>query len=84
MKTPSAHLHSLIKSLTKQEKRYFKLFAQRHTSGKENQYLKLFDAIDAQEVYKEDAIKKKFSKEKFVKQLFTRSEERRVGKECRL
>ena len=34
-----------------------------------NQYLKLFDAIDKQENYDEDDIKKKFAKEKFINQI---------------
>lgn len=60
-------LHALIHSLSRSEKRYFKLFCGREASG-EN-YLKLFDEIDRQAVYKEAAIKKKFASEKFVTQL---------------
>lgn len=60
-------LHVLIKSLTKSEKRYFKLFCQRESSG--SNYLNLFDAIDQQDEYDEAAIKEKFQGEKFVKQL---------------
>lgn len=57
----------LIKSLSRNEKRYFKVFC-----GKENgaaNYLKLFDTIDKQESYDETAIKKKFKGETFTKQL---------------
>lgn len=68
-------LFSLVKSLTAAEKRYFKLYAQTHTSGSEaTNYLLLFDAIDKQAEYDEEAIKKKFRKEKFVAQLtFTKN-----------
>lgn len=69
MRTPSDELFQLIKSLTKQEKRYLKLFAQRHVIGDQNKYLLLFDEIDAQDEYDELAIKKKFKGEKFTNQL---------------
>ena len=41
-------VHELIKSLTKSEKRYFKLMSSRHTIGEENNYVILFDAIEKQ------------------------------------
>ena len=69
MKTVSKDLHTLIKSLNKQEKRYFKLYASRHVIGQKNNYVRLFDAIDKQTVYDEGKIKKKFAGEKFIKQL---------------
>lgn len=69
MRTASDELFQLVKSLTKQEKRYFKLYASRHVIGEKNKYLLLFDAIDAQKEYDESALRKKFSKEAFVKQL---------------
>src|SRR5688572_14543666 len=49
----SDQLFRLIKSLTTAEKRYFKLFAGRHTIGEQNEYVTLFDAIDRQENYNE-------------------------------
>ncbi len=64
-KTPSDSLFRLIRSMSKSEKRHFKLYASRH-SVEENNYLKLFDAIDSQKSYDEDAILKKFSKEAFT------------------
>lgn len=70
MKRPSDSLFQLIKSLNGQEKRYFKIFAARHTIGEKNNSLKLFDAIDKQDEYDETEIKKSLKKEKFVKQLF--------------
>ncbi len=69
MKTVSLELFQLIKSLSKQEKRYFKLFAARHVIGKENKYVQLFDAIDKQQAYDEVKIKKKFVGQTFIKQL---------------
>ena len=68
-KTVSDKLFLLIRSLTKQEKRYFKLYSSLHTVGEQNNYVLLFDAIDKQEAYDEGAIKKKFQKQAFVKQL---------------
>jgi hypothetical protein len=65
----STVLFDLIKALTGPEKRYFKIFAQRHVIGEQNNYLKLFDAIESQEEYDEDLLQKKFKKEKFAKQL---------------
>ena len=60
-------LFVLIKSLSKSEKRYFHLFCTREASG--NNYLRLFDAIDAQSVYDEQLIRKQFKNEKFITQL---------------
>ena len=69
MKTVSDDLFQLIKALTKQEKRYFKLHASRHVIGKENKYVKLFDAIDQQKEYNEERIKKKFNHAPITRQL---------------
>ncbi|NOQ72202.1 MAG: hypothetical protein GQ574_09390 [Crocinitomix sp.] len=64
MKKPSDHLFKLIKTLTKSEKRAFRLNAM---SGKDaKKYVAIFDAIDHQEVYDEAAIKEKFAKEKWI------------------
>ncbi len=60
-------LFHLIKSLSKGEKRYFKVFV---SASKENKnYLLLFDAIDRQSEYDEEKIKRKFRKQSFVRQL---------------
>lgn len=64
-KKASDSLHKLIHSLSKPEKRYFKVFASRHSTG-ENVYQILFDAILKQENYDELAILKKFKKESFT------------------
>ena len=65
-RTASAHLHSLIKSLSSAEKRHFKLFASRHTE--DNKYVLLFDAIASQKNYDEKLLFEKFRKEAFIKQ----------------
>ncbi|MCB0771805.1 MAG: hypothetical protein KJZ58_07065 [Flavobacteriales bacterium] len=62
---PSTELFDLIKSLSKSEKRFFKLHSALQ-SGEKN-YLRIFDAIDRQKTYDEEAIKKQFAKEVFVK-----------------
>ncbi|MGB0424223.1 MAG: hypothetical protein ACPGED_07870, partial [Flavobacteriales bacterium] len=62
----SDNLHKLIKSLTKPEKRYFKIFASRHVIGDKNNYLRLFDAMDRQLEYDEAKLLKKFKEEAFI------------------
>ncbi|MBK8499599.1 MAG: hypothetical protein IPL52_12490 [Flavobacteriales bacterium] len=64
---PSTELHDLIKSLTKSEKRFFKLHSALQ-SGDKN-YMRLFEAIDRQKVYDEEGIKEHFEKETFIKHL---------------
>jgi len=59
-------LFDLIHSLTKSEKRYFKLLSSRHAIGGENNYIVLFDAIDKQSVYDEDKLFKSFKGEAFL------------------
>jgi hypothetical protein len=67
--TPTDDLFQLIKSLTRTEKRYFKVFASQHVIGNENNYIKLFDAIEKQHEYNEGDIKKIFKDENFIKHL---------------
>lgn len=55
----SDELFLLIKSLTPNEKGYFKKYAQRHVTRKSN-YLQLFTALDKMEVYDEPALKRRF------------------------
>lgn len=59
-------LHELIHSLSKSEKRYFKLLSSRHTIGDENNYITLFDFIDKQEKYDENELKVYFKAESFL------------------
>lgn len=62
---PSTELFDLIKALSKSEKRFFKLSSSLQ-AGEKN-YLKIFDAIDKQKEYNEEAIKEYFKDEVFVK-----------------
>ncbi len=64
---PSSELFDLIKTLSKSEKRFFKLNSSLQ-SGDKN-YLKLFDYIDKQNQYNEDELKKHFSGQKFINHL---------------
>lgn len=59
-------LHELIHSLSKSEKRFIRLNAQFHQGDKT--YMKLFDAIEKQKDYDEEALKVKFRNEKFINQ----------------
>jgi tetratricopeptide (TPR) repeat protein len=62
------NLYTLISSLSKAEKAYFKKFASRHVLGEQNKYVILFDEISrSRNGYDEKAIRKKFGNEKFVK-----------------
>lgn len=61
-------LFYLIKSLTKSEKRYFRLSSK---GGEDTEYLLLFDAIEAQKTYDETLIKVQFSDKAFINQLTT-------------
>lgn len=64
---PSNELFDLIKSLTKSEKRFFKLQSSLQ-SGDKN-YVRLFDCIDKMEEYDEELIKKTFDGERFIRHL---------------
>jgi hypothetical protein len=59
-------LHELIKHMSKSEKRYFKVLSSRHTIGEENNYILLFDFIEAQKEFDQDAIFKHFKGETFL------------------
>ena len=54
-KTPSIKLFNLIKSLSGSEKRYFKLYI--NQAKKTNKYVQLFDAIEDQIVYDDEALR---------------------------
>ncbi|MCB9188649.1 MAG: hypothetical protein H6599_05130 [Flavobacteriales bacterium] len=64
---PSNELFDLIKSLSKSEKRFFKLTSSLQ-SGDKN-YLKIFDFIDKQEEYDEEELKDFYKGEKFISHL---------------
>lgn len=61
---PTTELYDLIKSLSKSEKRFFKLSSSLQ-QGEKN-YIRLFDAIEEQEEYDEERIKSKFKNETFI------------------
>lgn len=65
----SSQLHELIHSLSSVEKRYFKLFSERHHTKAKKNYIKLFDVIDKQKVYKEEKIVASFSEAAFTNHL---------------
>ena len=60
-KAISDDLFYLIKSLTKSEKRSFKLFASTTEVGKKSIYIDVFDAIEKQKKYDEKNIHFDFS-----------------------
>ncbi len=57
---PRDDLHRLIQTLSKSEKRSFKLFAERYSKKEGNNYLKLFAAIEKQKEYDEGKLLRKF------------------------
>jgi hypothetical protein len=61
------NLFLLIKSLSKSEKRYLRIYA--GMSGRDANYLQLFDAMDGQKEYDEEQIRKKLKEKKFLSQL---------------
>lgn len=67
MKTTD-NLFRLIKSLNKSEKGYFKKYSNFHVRNKQNNYTKIFDAIDLQKEYNEKKLLQKFRKERFINQ----------------
>jgi len=64
---PSNELFDLIKSLTKSEKRFFKL--QSSLQGGDKNYVRIFDLIDDMESYDEELVKTTFKNETFIKHL---------------
>ncbi len=64
----SSHLYELIKSLSKAEKRYFKVYVARHTSSdSQNNAQILFDSIDKQKEYDEEKLLESLQKFPFIK-----------------
>ncbi len=64
---PSNELFALIKSLTKSEKRFFKLQSTLQ-SGDKN-YVRIFDVIEKMQDYDEELLKESFKTEKFIRHL---------------
>jgi hypothetical protein len=63
----NSSLFSLIKSLNKNEKRYFRLFSSMQ-SGNKN-YLDLFNSMEKEKSYHESRFREKYRNEKFILQL---------------
>jgi hypothetical protein len=64
--TPHDHVHRLIRSMTRAEKRYFKLYTARHVVGGHSNHRTLFDAIAGMAEYDEAALLGRFAGEAFV------------------
>lgn len=64
---PSSDLHTLIKSMSKTEKGYFKKYATRFVKGSANTYFILFDLIDQQETYDEEKVLENIQDKKIKK-----------------
>lgn len=58
-KTPSSKLYDLIHALSGSEKRYFKIFVK---AEKNNKYIRLFDAIEAQGDFDDEVLQQKIYK----------------------
>lgn len=66
MKTPSNALFKLIRKMTPSEKRYFKRFGLLQQKKDSNKYTLLFDAINEQTEYDEQALIKQFKGYDFI------------------
>lgn len=75
---PSNHLWELIHALGRAEKRYFKVYTERNQGKEKQNYMALFNAIAAQEVYDEEALKETF-KEGAIMRNFALSKHRLHG-----
>ncbi len=60
------HVHRLVHSMSRAEKRYFKLFTSRHMLGGQSNHQVLFDAIAAMSAYDEAALLEQFKHEAFT------------------
>ena len=63
----SAQLHDLIHAMSGAEKRYFKVFSERHHPGSTKNYVLLFDAIHDQKEYDDEALRERFAGEVFLR-----------------
>ncbi|HHG85707.1 MAG TPA: hypothetical protein ENJ82_13245, partial [Bacteroidetes bacterium] len=72
-------LYQLVTSLSRAEKRYFKIYANRHVIGKQNKYVMLFDLLDRQKSYDANLLRKKYpgsnlsSDKNYLKKLLLKS-----------
>lgn len=60
----SDKLFDLINSMSMSEKRYFKLFAGRHSGNEKSNYLKMFEILEKMESFDQDALIKGLEKQK--------------------
>jgi hypothetical protein len=60
------HVHRLILSMSRAEKRYFTLYAKRNAQAGQSNHQLLFDAISAMEVYDEHALLERFKDAAFT------------------
>lgn len=65
------HVHRLIRSMSKAEKRYFTLHNKRQSTGLVSDRQLLFEAIAGMEVYDETALLERFKGQAFIKQFAT-------------
>ena len=68
MKSPEDLFH-LIKSMSRSEKRYFKVSSAQNAFKEEKNYIKIFNSIDKQQVYNKDKLLKLFIEEKTINAL---------------
>lgn len=61
------HVHRLIHSMSRAEKRYFKLHTSRHLVAGHSNYQELFDAIAAMPAYDEKGLRKRFAGAAFMR-----------------
>ena len=61
----------VIKSMTMNEKRYFKIFCKQHTLGSQNKYVLLFDLIDGYEDFNEKEIKAGLDQQDYSSKYFS-------------
>lgn len=66
---PSTQLFELIKSLTKAEKRSFKLMCSSQGEANTKIIVRLFDKLEGMNIYDEKLVKDFFREERFIKQL---------------
>jgi tetratricopeptide (TPR) repeat protein len=58
----SLQLHELISSMSRSEKRYFKLYIRTHASKHEQDYVELFQLVEQQDYYDEESVIVKLEK----------------------
>ncbi len=62
----SHDIHQLIHTMTKAEKRYFKLYASQHTKGRNNHMTELFNAFDRLKEMDEEMLKRRINSKQIL------------------